>query len=127
MPRRSVVLALWDAEEDGLLGSRYYVDHPLVPLEQTVTYVNFDILGADLLPTLRSTSFAVGSETGGSALRDIVDAAVAAQSLSVRPFRLHLRQLRSDYANSSRTAFPPFLLRLDGRLLPTPPATTCAL
>lgn len=98
-PRRSVVLALWDAEEDGLLGSRYYVDHPLVPLEQTVTYVNFDILGADLLPALRSTSFAVGSETGGAALRDIVDAAVAAQSLSVRPFSFIFGQLRSDYAN----------------------------
>src|SRR5262249_45917959 len=39
-PRRSIVLALWDAEEDGLLGSLYYVDHPLVPLAQTVAYVN---------------------------------------------------------------------------------------
>ncbi len=105
-PRRSVVLALWDAEEDGLLGSRYYVDHPLVPLAQTVAYVNFDILGATLLPSIRSTSFAVGSETGGSALRGVVDAAVAAQSLNVRPFSYIFGQLRSDYANFVNAGIP---------------------
>ena len=49
-PRRSVVLALWDSEEDGLLGSSYYTQHPLVPLARTVGYVNFDIQGANLLP-----------------------------------------------------------------------------
>jgi len=106
LPRRSVVLALWDAEEDGLLGSHYYVDHPLVPLAQTVAYVNFDILGADLLPSVRTTSFAVGSETGGSALRGIVDAAVAAQSLHVRPFSYIFGQLRSDYANFVNAGVP---------------------
>src|SRR5262245_48836926 len=48
-PRRSVMLALWDAEEDGLLGSLYYVLHPL-PLAKTIAYVNLDIQGANLLP-----------------------------------------------------------------------------
>ena len=62
------MLALWDAEEDGLLGSLRYVGHPLVPLASTVAYVNFDILGADLLPSLRDVSFAIGAETGGAAL-----------------------------------------------------------
>src|SRR5262250_1665095 len=84
-PRRSVVLALWDAEEDGLLGSRYYVEHPLVPLEKTVAYVNFDIQGANLLPSLRRTSFAVGAETGGSALGAFVAEAVAAERLGTLP------------------------------------------
>src|SRR5207253_4202264 len=69
-PRRSVVLALWDAEEDGLVGSIYYVNHPAVPLASTVAYVNFDIQGANLLPSLRGTSFAVSAETGGSVLQD---------------------------------------------------------
>ena len=49
-PRRTVILALWDREEDGLVGSRSYVAHPLVPLTQTVAYVNFDIQGSNLLP-----------------------------------------------------------------------------
>jgi len=98
-PRRSVVLALWDAEEDGLLGSLYYVNHPLVPLAKTVAYVNFDILGSNLLPSLRTTSFAVGSETGGSILEDVVDAAVGADALDTRRLSFIFGQLRSDYAN----------------------------
>jgi hypothetical protein len=68
-PRRTVVLVLWDSEEDGLAGSRYWVSNePLVPLAQTVAYVNFDLQGSNLLPSLSRTSFAVGAETGGSAL-----------------------------------------------------------
>jgi hypothetical protein len=98
-PKRSVILALWDAEEDGLVGSRYYVANPLVPLAQTKGYVNYDIAGANLLPTLHSNTFAVGSETGGSILRGIVDAAVAKQTLDVRPFSYIFGQLRSDYAS----------------------------
>lgn len=98
-PRRSIVLALWDAEEDGLQGSLYYVNHPLVPLGHTVGYVNFDVLGATLLPTVRDVSFAVGAETGGTALQDLVTASVAAQSIDVRPVSYIFGQLRSDYAN----------------------------
>ena len=30
-PHRSVIVAFWDREEDGLLGSQYYTQHPLVP------------------------------------------------------------------------------------------------
>jgi hypothetical protein len=98
-PRRSVVLALWDAEEDGLLGSLSYVLHPLVPLEKTIAYVNFDIQGANLLPSLRGTSFAVGAETGGSALGAFVAEAVAAEGLDTLPVSYIFGQLRSDYAN----------------------------
>lgn len=99
-PRRSVVLALWDAEEDGLLGSYYYVNHPLVPLAQTVAYVNFDILGADLLPSLARTTFVVGAETGGTGLLGPIGAAVVAErSLTVQPLSFIFGQLRSDYAN----------------------------
>src|SRR5262245_3535600 len=98
-PRRSVVLALWDAEEDGLVGSLYYVLHPLVPLAQTTAYVNFDIQGANLLPTLRHISFSVGGETGGSALGAFVAQAVAAEKLETLPVSFIFGQLRSDYAN----------------------------
>ncbi len=99
-PRRSVVLALWDAEEDSLLGSLHYVNNPLVPLAQTVAYVNLDVLGAVLLPSLRNSSFAVGSETGGAVLRAAVAAAAATEpALQLRPFSFVFGQLRSDYAN----------------------------
>ncbi len=44
-PRRSVIFAAWTAEEKGLLGSAYYADHPLIPLNQTVYNLNIDGAG----------------------------------------------------------------------------------
>ena len=44
LPRRVVFIA-FSGEERGLLGSQYYVDHPLYPLASTVMMVNFDMVG----------------------------------------------------------------------------------
>lgn len=41
-PRRSVVFAAMGAEEGGLIGSWYYVRHPVVPIERTVANINMD-------------------------------------------------------------------------------------
>jgi len=98
-PRRSVVLALWDMEEDGLVGSRYYADHPLVPLADTVGYVNFDIQGANLLPSLRNTSFAVAPESGGDRFEQIVRSAINAGTLDTELLSSIFGQNRSDYVS----------------------------
>jgi len=44
-PRRTLVFILFTAEEKGLLGARYYVDHPVFPLEDTIAMVNLDMIG----------------------------------------------------------------------------------
>lgn len=44
LPRRIVFMA-FSGEERGLLGSRHYVEHPLIPLDQTVMMLNFDMVG----------------------------------------------------------------------------------
>ncbi len=44
-PRRTIVFALWAAEEGGLMGSEYYVAHPIFPLERTVVNINLDMVG----------------------------------------------------------------------------------
>ena len=41
-PARSVVFMFPTAEEEGLLGSLYYLDHPPVPVHRTVANVNVD-------------------------------------------------------------------------------------
>jgi hypothetical protein len=43
--RRNVVLALWSAEEIGLLGSAAFVAKPPVPIDQVAAYFNFDMVG----------------------------------------------------------------------------------
>ncbi|OGD18780.1 MAG: hypothetical protein A2W03_14880 [Candidatus Aminicenantes bacterium RBG_16_63_16] len=44
-PKRTVIFALWGAEEEGLLGSKYYTENPLYPLDKTVVYINLDMEG----------------------------------------------------------------------------------
>lgn len=44
-PKRSILLAAWDAEEKGLLGSKHWVAHPTVPLEHVVAVLNLDMIG----------------------------------------------------------------------------------
>src|SRR5205085_8620984 len=46
-PARSVLLCAWAGEEKGLLGSRYYVHHPLFPLNRTVAMFQMDMIGRD--------------------------------------------------------------------------------
>lgn len=44
-PRRSVVFMTVSGEEKGLLGSEYFTEHPLIPLEQITTNLNVDMVG----------------------------------------------------------------------------------
>src|SRR6185295_2720077 len=43
--KRTLVFLAFSGEEDGLLGSNYYVNHPLVPLDKTVAMINMDMIG----------------------------------------------------------------------------------
>jgi hypothetical protein len=44
-PKRSLLFIVFAAEERGLLGSYYYVAHPLRPLAATRANINFDMIG----------------------------------------------------------------------------------
>lgn len=44
-PRRSVLVMAFTGEEIGLLGSKYYTEHPLVPLKQTIFDLDTDGAG----------------------------------------------------------------------------------
>jgi len=97
-PRRSLIIALWDAEEDGLVGSSRYVNNPVVPLAQTVAYVNFDIHGANLLPSLANWTILVGAETGGPHLVESASTAIEASTLDTIMLSLLFGLGRSDHA-----------------------------
>ncbi|HEU4613832.1 MAG TPA: M20/M25/M40 family metallo-hydrolase [Kofleriaceae bacterium] len=47
-PRRTIAFATWGAEEQGMLGSRYFVAHPpdALPLGKIVQYINLDMVGS---------------------------------------------------------------------------------
>lgn len=44
-PRRSVLIMPVSGEEKGLLGSKYYTDNPIYPLENTIANLNVDMIG----------------------------------------------------------------------------------
>src|SRR4029453_8303962 len=46
-PAKSIALSAWAGEEKGLLGSRYYVSHPIFPLNRTVSMFQMDMIGRD--------------------------------------------------------------------------------
>jgi hypothetical protein len=46
-PKRTVLFALWSGEEKGLLGSKYYTEHPAFPVDKMATYINLDMIGRD--------------------------------------------------------------------------------
>lgn len=44
-PKRSILFVLWDGEEKGLLGSKYWVEHPTVKWDRVRLYINLDMVG----------------------------------------------------------------------------------
>lgn len=43
--KRSIIFVSFDAEELGLLGSRYFIEHPPVPVNSMMAMINFDMIG----------------------------------------------------------------------------------
>jgi hypothetical protein len=57
-PRRSVMFLCFGAEEQGVVGSEYYCDHPVVPLNKTVGFINMDGVGCgDRLGALAARNY----------------------------------------------------------------------
>ncbi|MEL6357162.1 MAG: M28 family peptidase [Bacteroidota bacterium] len=57
-PKRSIIILAVTGEEMGLLGSQYYAEHPLIPLEKTV--YNFNTDGAGYSDTSAISIFGMG-------------------------------------------------------------------
>jgi membrane dipeptidase len=91
-PSRTIVFGSWAGEEIGLVGSRWYTDHPVVPLEKTVLYMNIDMVGtgdSDLL---------VGGMTEFAELFEIVKKGLDAETVAkLKP--------RPNYRGSDHTSF----------------------
>ena len=101
-PRRSVLFLGFTAEEEGLLGSEYYVRHPIVPLTHTVANFNLDIIG------LGDTTGVVIYGAERSSLGEVVQAALEQVGLRALPDELPEQRIfyRSDHFNFARRGVP---------------------
>ena len=76
-PKRSVLLMTVVGEEKGLLGSDWYADHPIWPLEQTVANLNIDMIGRvdEAHPDDDRYVYLIGSDKLSSELHEISETA----------------------------------------------------
>ncbi len=66
-PRRSILFAFWDGEENGLLGSRYWIRNPTTPLSNVKLAINIDMVGR-----LRNGRIEVVGSRSGYGLRQLL-------------------------------------------------------
>ena len=79
-PKRSVLFLAVTGEEAGLLGAKYYAQHPLYPLDKTLANINIDGVNQ-----WGKTSDVVVIGLGNSTLDDVLDSVVTASGRTIVP------------------------------------------
>ncbi|MFT7687215.1 MAG: Zn-dependent M28 family amino/carboxypeptidase [Candidatus Azotimanducaceae bacterium] len=104
---RSVIFAVWTAEESGLLGSAAYAQNPIYPVEKTAANLTLDILQT---AGLAKDVILVGE--GQSELEVDLARAAARQGRSITPESLPENGLffRADHFSMARKGVPVLLL-----------------
>lgn len=95
--RRDILFVAFDLEEDGLWGSRYFVDHPPVPIDKIALNLTADMIGRSLGGVCDPYVFVLGSESAPR-LRGWIEAATPAEGVKVGLLGADLLGIpRSDY------------------------------
>jgi hypothetical protein len=76
--KRGILFMNFAGEEQGLLGSAFYTDHPLLPLKDAVAMVNLDMIGR-----MRDNKLYLGGTASGTTLKSIVEKELPTHDLKV--------------------------------------------
>ena len=106
-PARSILFVLTTLGDAGQLGSRYYVQHPVVPLSHTVADINLDLW--PILGRARDMT-AFGTDTSGlnSDLTEVL--ALQGRTLATDPTPGFALAYRSDQYSFARAGVPALLV-----------------
>jgi len=110
-PKRTIVFAAFGGEEEGLLGSNYYVNHPIVPLANTVAMINMDMIGR-----MKNRNLIVGGIGTASEWRPMIEAANSLQGMTVTTAGA---SLPVSPVASSRHASAPIVVGANGKTIVT--------
>lgn len=101
-PKRSIIFALWTAEEKGLLGSGFFANNPLIPLNQIIYNLNIDNAGYN------DTSIITVIGLGRTSADFMIEEAVAEYGLTAKADPSPEQGLydRSDNVNFARKGIP---------------------
>lgn len=110
--KRSVIFLFLTGEEKGLIGSTFYVDHPVVPLYKTIAAINVD--GIAVFDEFKSV---VGIGAEYSTLEWFFNKAVEVLDLKISAIPSQFQQKESFYKSDQITfaiAGIPSILTMDG-------------
>ncbi len=106
-PKRSILFLAVTLEESGLLGSKYYVAHPVVPLDKTVAVFNIDAL-SPIGKARDATVVGLGSSQLEDLLKTVLDGqqrkAVVEDNTAAGYY------FRSDHFNFAKAGVPALYL-----------------
>lgn len=113
-PRRSILFLLVTGEEKGLLGSEYYANYPVFPLENTICDVNIDMVGRvdNKYQDNPNYIYVIGSDRLSSDLHTINEAINNKYSQLVLDYTYNAEKdpnryyYRSDHYNFARNGVP---------------------
>jgi len=98
---RSILFLAFSAEESGLIGSRYYADHPAVPLADTVAMLNMDMIGR-----LRGGKLEIGGDESSPDLAAIAQPHFDDSGLVISDAFAEIGAGRSDHASFEAKEIP---------------------
>ncbi len=108
-PRRSILFVAFTGEEKGLLGSRYFVAHPTVPLRSMVGNLNVDMF-LPIIPLKILTVLGLNDSSLGPALRSVVEPLGVTIQDDPEPARNIF--IRSDQYNFVRAGIPAIYFKV---------------
>ena len=96
-PRRSVLIMPVSGEEKGLLGSKYYTDNPVYPLENTIANLNIDMIGrVDEYHESGDYVYLIGSDRLSTELHNL------SEEVNTKHFNLELDYTFNDKGDPNR-------------------------
>jgi hypothetical protein len=102
-PKRSLLFIAWTGEEEGMLGSKYFVAHPTVPLGNIVAAINMDMY-LPLFPLRYLEVQGLGESTLGNDIRAVAQLNDVEVQFDKQPPENRL--IRSDQASFIRRGIP---------------------
>ena len=108
--RRTIIFIAFGGEEEGLLGSKFYVNNPVFPLAKTVAMINMDMIGR--LKDYKLTIGGIGTASEWKELVTSRNIAVNDKSLSTLNFQNPSAETRAEsstkfYLNLNEDGFEP--------------------
>jgi hypothetical protein len=111
-PRRTIVFMAFSGEEEGLMGSNYYVNHPIIPLANTVAMMNMDMIGR-----MKDNKMIIGGVGTAQEWKQLVDASNPSEKMRVTAMAERPEAAKDNQTSDSASMGTPIVVGANGRTI----------